>query len=243
MATITKEWVEEALELADNERSKITERERELFGQSSIRQRCLINNLCASGKINYLEIGIYRGATAISAVMGNDCKAVAVDNFRYDERESGWAPEGHIHYNMKSQLEANIQRYDLHPETKIPGAIEIVEGDFQEVDLSKHPKFDVCHFDLSPVNQAVYDDFFEKILPCMTTQSVIIFTQQSNAQHAEELNKSLLRHADKVEELFSYYRTSGGMSDATKYFSGIRVLGLKRKIVKAAPKAATAKKQ
>ena len=76
-----------ALDQADNERSKITERERELYGASSIRQRCFINNLCAAGKINYLEVGVSRGATIISAVMGNDCKAVGIDHLGDDDRE------------------------------------------------------------------------------------------------------------------------------------------------------------
>ena len=52
MSKLNHAWVLAALDQADNERSKITERERELYGASSIRQRCFINNLCAAGKIN-----------------------------------------------------------------------------------------------------------------------------------------------------------------------------------------------
>ena len=65
MATLNKSWVDASLEQADNERSKISEREKELFGLSSIRLKSLVNNLCASGKINYLELGVYKGATLI----------------------------------------------------------------------------------------------------------------------------------------------------------------------------------
>lgn len=239
MSKLTHAWVKASLDQADNERSKITEREKELYGASSIRQRCLINNLCAAGSVNYLEIGVNRGATLISAVMGNDCKAVGVENFKYDDRDPDkWAPEGHIHYNMKSQLEANIEKYDLHPETKIPGAITIVSEDFDKVNYNKHPKFNLCHFDVTPVNQNTYDDFFEKVLPAMAPESVVIFTSQSNAMHAEELNKSILRHQDKCDILYSELRVSGGLSDATKYYSGIRVIGFKKK---AAAKATPAK--
>lgn len=230
MSKLTQAWVSASLDQSDNERSKITEREKELYGASSIRQRCLINNLCAAGKINYLEIGVSRGASIISAVMGNDCKAVGIDHFRYDDRDPNkWAPEGHIHYNMESQLQANIEKYDLHPETKIPGAITIEKGSFEEVNYNKYPKFNICHFDVSPVNQKIYDDFFEKVLPAMTQESVVIFTSQSNAQHAEELNKSLIRHADKAIIQFSELRVSGGLSDASKYYSGLRILGFKKK--------------
>lgn len=246
MSKLNHAWVSASLEQADNERSKITEREKELYGASSIRQRCLINNLCAAGKINYLEVGVSRGATIIPAVMGNDCKAVGIEHFRYDDRDPDkWAPEGHIHYNMESQLTANIQRYDLHPETKIPGSITIEKGAFEEVDYSKFPKFDLCHFDVSPVNQKVYDDFFESVLPALTQECVVVFSAQSNGQHAEELNKSLIRHADKFEIQYSELRVSGGLSDASRYYSGVRIIGFKKKAVaakKAAPVKPTAAK-
>lgn len=230
MSKLNHAWVKASLEQADNERSKISERERELFGLSSTRLKCLVNNLCAAEKTNYLEIGVYKGSTIISAVMGNDAKAVGVDNFKYDEREpQRWAPEGYIWDNMKSQMEANIKRYDLHPETKIPGSISIVESSFEDVDWTKQPKFNVVMFDVSPLNQKVYDDFFEKVIVSLAQESVVIFTGQSNAQHAEELNKSLLRHTDKIESLYSEFRLSGGMADATKYYSGIRIIGFKKK--------------
>ena len=139
-------------------------------------------------------------------------------------------PEGHIHYNVESQLKANIERYDSHPETKIPGAISIEQGSFENVDFKKMPKFDVCHFDVSPVNQKC-DDFFDNVCASNDTECVVVFTSQSNAQHAEELNKSIIRHQDKFTIQYSEIRVSGGLSDATKYYSGIRVIGFKKKAV------------
>ncbi len=230
MATLNKSWVDASLEQADNERSKISEREKELFGLSSIRLKSLVNNLCASGKINYLELGVYKGATLISSVFGNECKAVGVDNFKYDDREpQRWAPEGFIWDNMKSQLEANIKRYELSPETNVVNSIKIIESDFEKVDWSKQPKFGVCLFDLSPVNPTLYDEFFTKTLNAMDMESVIVFTNQSNIQHADELNKALLRHQDKFTIQFSEARISSSTADAGKYYSGIRILGLKKK--------------
>ena len=230
MGKLNHAWVKMSLEQADNERSQISERERELHGLSSIRLKCLINNLCAAEKMNYLEIGTYKGSTIIPAVMKNDVKAVGIDNFKYDEREpKRWAPEGFIWENVKSQMEANIKRYDLHPETKIPGSITVIESDFEDVDWIKQPKFSVALFDVSPINQKVYDEFFEKVVVSLTQEAVVVFTGQSNAQHAEELNKSMLRHKDKIEMQYSELRVSGGMADATKYYSGIRVIGFKKK--------------
>ena len=55
----------------------------------------------------------------------------------------------------------------------------------------------MCLFDISPINSTLYDEFFEKTINSLTMESVVIFTSQSNAQHAEELNSALLKHQDK----------------------------------------------
>jgi hypothetical protein len=241
MSKLDHGWVKASLEMADNERSKLSERERDLYGLSSVRLKCLINNLCAAEKSNYLEIGAYKGATLISAVRGNDVKAVGIDNFKYDDREANkWAPEGYIWDNMKSQLEANINTYRLQPDVVNGDDISIVEGDFKEVDLPKN-KFNVCFFDLSPVTAADYDAFFENILPSLTQSSVVVFSQQSNNAHAEQLNEAMIKYGSKFNTQYSEKRISGSNADATKYYSGIRIFGLVKKAVatKPTPKAAT----
>jgi len=238
MSKLDHGWVKASLEMADNERSKLSERERELHGLSSVRLKCLINNLCAAEKCNYLEIGAYKGATLISAARGNDVKVVGVDNFKYDDREANkWAPEGYIWDNMKSQLEANINKYRLQPDVVNGADISIIEGDFKEVELPKN-KFNVCFFDLSPVTADDYDAFFEKILPSLAQSSVVVFSQQSNNDHAENLNEAMKKHESKFNSQYSEKRISGSNADATKYYSGIRIFGLVKKAaaIKPTPK-------
>ena len=72
--------------------------------------------------------------------MGNDCKAVGIEHFLYDDRDPNkWAPEGHIHYNVESQLSANFDRYDNHPEKMNSGAISIKQDSFETMDFKKMP--------------------------------------------------------------------------------------------------------
>ena len=232
MSKVTHNWVLAALEEADSERSKLSERERDIFGLSSRRLKHLINNINAAGRHNYLEIGTYKGATLIAAMRGNDITAYGVDNFKYDDREANkWAPEGYIWDNMKSQLEANLNTYRLAPDVINGDTVTMIESDFQEIDWSGKPKFDVCFFDVSPVNREIYEAFFEKILPALSPESVVIFSQQSNAMHATQLNEAMLKHQDKFSTLWEEKRLSGGMSDASHYFSGIRIYGMKKKAV------------
>ena len=72
-------------------------------------------------------------------------------------------------------------------------------------------------------------NFFEKTINALAMESVVVFTNQSNAQHAEELNTALLRHQDKCTIQFSETRLSSGTSDSSKYYSGIRIIGFKKK--------------
>ena len=69
----------------------------------------LLNNLCLKPNSKFLEIGLYKGATFISALFDNPTvKGVGVEHYLYDDRESPkWAPEGFIWDNMKSHLEDN----------------------------------------------------------------------------------------------------------------------------------------
>jgi hypothetical protein len=238
MAKITQPFVQACLEMSDNEHAKITEFEKDLFGLSSIRLRCFINNICSKDNTNYLEIGTYKGATLVSSIFGNEkTKAVGVEHFLYDEREpKRWAPEGFIWDNMKSQLETNISRYVDNDDGLVHGKITMVHQDFTEVDWSKQPKFDVCFFDVTPVNAALYDAFLTKVLPSMLPESVLIFSNFSNVEHSEDLDKALLRHEDKLSIEWKEQRISSALSDSTAYYSGIAVFGIKKKAVKVTPK-------
>lgn len=222
-----------ALNMADKEKGKPTDVERNrIHGLSTIRTRCLISNLCAKVNTNYLEIGVYKGSTIIAAMFDNlSTKVVGVDHFKYDEREADkWAPEGFIWDNMKSQLESNINMYRGQKDRLNADNFTMIESDFADVDWSKQPKFDVVHFDVNPVSEEVYDNFFELVVQALAPESVVIFTQQSDANQAEMLNKALLKHSDKVIERFKEYRISSSLSDSTKYFSGIAMVGLKKKL-------------
>ena len=228
--------------MVDKEKGKPTDVERNrIHGLSTIRTRCLISNLCTKTNTNYLEVGVYKGSTVIAAMFDNlSTKVVGIDHFKYDEREAAkWAPEGFIWDNMKSQLEAHLNMYKHAQDRLNTKNFTLIQDEFQNVDWTKQPKFDVVHFDVAPVSAEVYDDFFNFIVPALAPESVVVFSQQSNSDYAELLNKAILKHSDKVIERFKEYRISNSMSDSFKYFSGIAMVGFKKK-AGVTPKAATA---
>ena len=227
-------FVKVSLEMADKERSKLTGIEKDLHGLSSIRLKCLLNNLCSKVNTEYLEVGVYKGSTAIAAMFDNPkTKVTGIEHFLYDDREaSKWAPEGYIWDNMKSQLQANFDRYRSHPERVNAQNFKLFESDFAETDLKVKDKFTICFFDIAPVSAEIYDKFFEKILPTLAKECIVIFSQQSNTLQAQMLNDAFTRHDEKVEVEYKEYRVSNSMSDSKKYYSGIVVCGLKKKVVR-----------
>ena len=110
---------------------------------------------------------------------------------------------------------------------------ELIEGDFREVTLKD--KYDLCYFDVAPVSPEVYQAFFDKILPALTNECVVIFSQQSNSLQAQMLNDVFTDNEDRVEVLLKEYRISNSMSDSKKYYSGICIMGLKKKVLKTIP--------
>ena len=235
MVKITQEFVTAVLELSDVGQSKISERERELYGISSPRLKALINNICSKEGTNYLELGVFKGSTIISAAYGNlSTKLVGVENYKYDQNEpKRTAPEGTIWENMKTQLNSNIKRYE---ELGVPvntNNITIIESDFQDVDWKSYPKFDVCFFDVVPADKETYKAFFEKTLSALSSEAVIIFSNYSNVKNAKELDEIIADNNHKFDVQWKKQRVSGGLSDHTHYQSGVLIIGIKKKIVKA----------
>ena len=72
--------VDAAIAKAMNNESKLEERHFALNGMSTRENRILLNELVKTGD-KYLEIGVHRGSTFVSAMFNNDAKAVAIDNF------------------------------------------------------------------------------------------------------------------------------------------------------------------
>lgn len=243
MAKLNKAWVEAALTQADIKKSKIDDFHEKIY-LSSPRMKAFINNICSAEKINYLELGVYRGATLLAATVGNpDTKAVGVENYSHDPKEINPKnpPEGGFTV-MKAELATHLARHNTHTPNMNPDATTIVEGNFEDVDYSKFDKFNVCYMDIHPFNASTYDDFFEKIIPHLTHEAVIIFGGVSESERMEVINKALLRHEDKITQQYEILRISPYMEDSNKYFNGIRVVGIKKKIITAVKKVIAPKK-
>src|SRR5262245_42345313 len=73
--------VQRAIEAALAEESKLCPEILELEGFSSPTTRSFLNSLCSTRSVNYLEVGVWKGSTLISASYKNTGQFTGIDNF------------------------------------------------------------------------------------------------------------------------------------------------------------------
>jgi hypothetical protein len=71
-----------SLSLAYINRSKLTQEILALEGFSGTKTRHLYNSICSAPWAKYLEVGVWKGSTFVSALYNNThCNATAIDNW------------------------------------------------------------------------------------------------------------------------------------------------------------------
>ena len=230
MPRLSEQFVDACLKLSDSEKGKLTDAERQLFGQSSIKLKCLLNNLCSKDGTRYLELGSYRGSTLISALYGNPkSDAVSVDNFSFDYREpKKFAPDESGWPNVKSGLYDILQKYELIDNIKSKH-LKIIESNFEDVSWSSHAKFDIIYCDIEPITEEVYSNFFSKVFNAMSRQCVVLFSGYSSEEFSKLLEQKVEQYSDRLVTEFKKQRISGGQADAFGYYSGLAIYGFRKK--------------
>lgn len=125
---------------------KIPDHIRYMDGMSGKKYRYFINNLIGSMEdARYLEIGSWKGSTASSAIYGNKCKALCIDNWS----DFLW---GASKESVRGEFEANV--------TGAAGStadFSFIDDDFRKIDYSTLGKFNVYMFDGPHSEQDQYD--------------------------------------------------------------------------------------
>ena len=229
MPRLSEEFVDACLNLADAEKGKLTDAERQLFGPTSPKIKSLLNNLCSKEGTRYLELGVYRGSTFICALYGNlKLQAVGVDDFSFDYREpkkfadeDGWP-------NVKSGLYDTLKKYDVIDDVETKN-YQFIESKFEDISLSSQAKFDVIFVDIEPITEEVYDNFFKKVFNAFSRQCIVVFTGYSSEESSQLLEKKVEEYSDRLATEFKKQRISSGNADAFAYYSGIALYGFRKK--------------
>jgi len=144
----TIEIIEKSIQLAELGESQLTKEILELPGMSSPKVRHFLNNLLhLHENTNYLEVGIWKGSTFISANYNNETnKSIAVDNF--SEFLSGEEAADMLDISWN-----NIKTYLGHNKSLL------INNDFKNIDYSEFDKFNVYFYDGAHTESDQYNAF------------------------------------------------------------------------------------
>ncbi|MES2122087.1 MAG: class I SAM-dependent methyltransferase, partial [Chlamydiota bacterium] len=108
-AAYLAQHIQNSIQLASAHKSRLAPGILALEGMSSTKVRSLLNNLCSLPDASYLEIGVWKGSTFVSALYGNEGslrQAVAID----DWSEFG-GPAAQFQQNCKTFLKRVPHRF------------------------------------------------------------------------------------------------------------------------------------
>lgn len=145
--------VENSLENAFRNKSKVTADVLALEGMSGRMTRHFYNNICSLPDARYLEVGTWKGSTLCSAMCGNQMRAVAIDNW---SEFNGPRDEFMANFNrFKGDNDVTVIEkncFEVDPTTMGPGSFNIYMYDGQHEEES--------HFQaLNHFTSVLTDDF------------------------------------------------------------------------------------
>ena len=127
--------IKKSIQLADQRKSKISKDIFAIEDFSSDKVRCLLNQICSLPKANYLQIGVFHGATLSSALYGNSDSlqsAIAIDDWAGYGGKSHIFPENckkHLAKNKFKFYEENFFTINKKAVFKSPVNIYFYDGD------------------------------------------------------------------------------------------------------------------
>lgn len=165
--------IDESIHWGEMEVSKLTQDVMDIHGITSNKVRCFLNNICSIGG-NYLEIGVFRGATFCSAIYGNDIHAIGLDNFA----SPNLMPMG-VSQKLATYLRQNIEvapQDDFINNIKRFGNtdnVDVYKTDYTLFDYTMLPKLDIVFYD---GDTRFHDQYvtLKKVVPQFNKQTILI---------------------------------------------------------------------
>lgn len=158
------EHIQNAIDKANNLTSKLTPAILGMEGMSSPKVRHFLNNICdferERERVNYLEIGVWRGSTFCSSIFNNNLNcAIAIDNFT--EFEGCRIPNTNMirqEIPIRDNFTYNVNQTLLWSNNK-PNNTKFYDEDCFKIDLNKLLNFDIYLYDGGHKEEEQYNAF------------------------------------------------------------------------------------
>ena len=205
--TILKEnWIDYRTDLAPiDRRMRILD---DVRGMSTENIRFLFNEIVKRIGGTYLEVGIWRGCSLLSAALWNSARCIGIDNFS----EFNYGPDGKFDERPEEELKKNLARFPVEN-------TEWYKGDYREVIKNlKDLRVDVYFYD----GNHSYENQTEGLrimLPYLSKECVII-VDDINWEQVERANNDFIKENPFKSVL--KIKTEGNQSKG--WWNGIEIL-------------------
>lgn len=149
--------VESSIDNAEKHISKLPKQVIELEGMSSPKVRHFLNNICSRDGTRYLEVGVWKGSTFISALYGNESSIVVADAI--DDFSEFYGPYEEFKINCRNVLYE--QFFNFH------------KNRFQNVQPNLSPPINTYFYDGNHSHESQRDALLH-FYPCLDSQFIYI---------------------------------------------------------------------
>jgi len=219
--------VVKSFELAEANNSKITPEILSLEGMTGIKTKHFYNNLLSGEtRLNYLEIGVWRGSSFISSMYKNmNVQGLAIDDFNPNYGGPGAGAE-----NQRIFLD-NLNKH-LHSGEKFNVKVE----EFYKLDPKELPKTDVYLYDGDHIEHFQYNAF-KKMHECFADICIVVIDDWNAKGVQDGTNRAKSEMPSEIPFEIVYEREIKYTEDGShtpidlaksEYWNGIYVAVLKK---------------
>jgi hypothetical protein len=204
--------IEDSLNKAYNDTSKINDDILNIPGMTGIKTRHFYNNICSYNDVRYLEVGAWKGSSISSAMFNNKIKCVCIDN---------WSEFG----GPKNEFLENFNKF------KGENDATFIEKNCWDVEPSSIGNINIYMFDGDHSSDSHYKSL-NHFLPCLDDEFIFIIDDWNWEQVRNATLKSIsdnnLEICYKKEILTPY--TDFRMDNCRNYtwWNGICIFVLKK---------------
>jgi len=165
--------IDDSIHWGEREVSKLTQDILNIHGITSNKVRSFLNNICSIGG-NFLEIGVFRGATFCSSIYGNDIHAIGIDNFAspnltpmgVSQRLASYLKQG-LDIPPQEDFLNNVKRFGN------PEKLDVYKTDYTTFDYTQLPKLNIIFYD---GDTRFHDQYvvLKKLVPLFSDQTILI---------------------------------------------------------------------
>lgn len=213
--------VEDSIDKAEWGHSRLTSNELSVMyqGGSGFKERHLLNNLNSNPGTKYMEIGLWRGSTFCSALMGNDIEAYGIDHWSFfggrEEFDRNLTQE-RIGKNRVKVFDHDCWTLDR---SQIGPGVEVYFYDGDHTKKAQHDAYTVFNDILAPTFITVIDDWFHP--------NDKNFVQEGTREAFQELGYKVLHERILGIDNHTYENGAQG-GDISGYWLGVGVFVIQK---------------